>query len=105
LEFLEREGETFVLRQDTENNVPMLVKVVFAQGRHYAFYKCGLFNSKEPIPPGWESIPGLLKSFINTGSGNVRVIANLLFAELCMCMAAVKYDTAPLKKESGLFKF
>jgi hypothetical protein len=59
--------------------------------------------SKEPIPPGWELIPGLLKSFINTGSGNVRVIENLLFAELCM--AAVKYDTAPLKKESGLFKF
>jgi hypothetical protein len=61
--------------------------------------------SKEPIPPGWESIPELLKSFMNTGSGNVRVIENLLFAELCMCMAAVKYDTAPLKKESGLFKF
>ncbi len=103
MEFLKREGETFVLRQETENNVPMLVKVVFVQGRHYVFYKWGLINSKERIPSVWESIPGLLKSFINTGSGNVRVIENLLFAE--MCMAAVKYDTAQLKKESGLFKF
>ncbi len=58
--------------------------------------------SKEPIPPGWELIPGLLKSFINTGSENVRIIENLLFAELCM--AAVKYDTAQLKKRKWIIQ-
>jgi hypothetical protein len=26
-------------------------------------------DSEESIPPGWESIPGLLKRFTNTGSG------------------------------------
>ncbi len=26
-------------------------------------------DSEELIPPGWESIPGLLKRFTNTGSG------------------------------------
>ncbi len=31
------------------------------------------FDSKETIPPGWESIPGLLKRFTNRGSsGPVR---------------------------------
>jgi hypothetical protein len=39
MEFLKREGETFALRQETENNVPMLGKVVFVHGRHYVFYK------------------------------------------------------------------
>ncbi len=30
---------------------------------------CKRFWSQESIPPGWESIPGLLKRFSNSGSG------------------------------------
>jgi hypothetical protein len=28
-----------------------------------------VYGAQESIPPGWESIPGLLKRFTNTGSG------------------------------------
>jgi hypothetical protein len=39
----------------------------------FKFLRSPGFDSKETIPPGWESIPGLLKRFTNTGSsGPVR---------------------------------
>jgi hypothetical protein len=30
---------------------------------------CNVYGAQESIPPGWDSIPGLLKRFTNTGSG------------------------------------
>jgi hypothetical protein len=32
-----------------------------------------VYGAQESIPPGWESTPGLLQKFTNTGSGEVLI--------------------------------
>ncbi len=42
-----------------------------------------VYGAQESIPPGWESIPGLLKRFTNTGSGEKGEGADAQILDAC----------------------
>ncbi len=45
------------------------LKPLWIRARIFKRLRSPGIDSEESIPPGWESIPGLLKRFTNTGSG------------------------------------
>jgi hypothetical protein len=59
------EKQRWILRLLYRGKIPRLSERVFVN----------VYGAQESIPPGWDSIPGLLKRFTNTGSASISLLS------------------------------